>query len=241
MIDKWLKAGVMESGNISYPEHGTQQGSVISPLLSNIYLHYVLDVWFSEQIQPVLKGKSFIVRWADDFILGFTDKSDAERVMEVLPKRFAKFELTLHPDKTKMIDLNSKRGGSGRSFDFLGFTHCLGNSRKGNLVLKRKTSSKRLTRALKNINMFIKLNRHMKLEELIAALNVKLRGHYSYYGITFNFEGIKRYYEQVKHSLFKWINRRGGKPKWIWETFFQLVNGWLPLVKPFISKSFVPS
>jgi RNA-directed DNA polymerase len=103
MIDKWLKAGIMEAGNIIYPEEGTQQGSVISPLLSNIYLHYVLDVWFSEQIQPLLKGRSFIVRFADDFILGFTDKSDAERVMKVLPKRFAKYGLTLHPEKTRLL------------------------------------------------------------------------------------------------------------------------------------------
>jgi len=143
MIDKWLKAGIMESGNISYPEHGTKQGSVISPILSNIYLHYVLDVWFSEEIQPLLKGKSFIVRYADDCVLGFSDKSDAERVMEVLSKRFAKYDLTLHPEKTKLIDLNSKRGESGRSFDFLGFTHYLGKSRKGNKVLMRKTSPKR--------------------------------------------------------------------------------------------------
>jgi group II intron reverse transcriptase/maturase len=241
MIGKWLKAGIFESGNISYPDHGTKQGSVISPLLSNIYLHYVLDEWFSEQIQPLLKGKSFIVRWADDFILGFTDKSDAERVMEVLPKRFAKHELTLHPEKTKLIDLNSKRGGSGRSFDFLGFTHYLGNSRKGNKVLKRKTSSKRLTRAIVNISKFIKLNRHMKLRDLIAAINVKLRGHYSYYGITNNYKGIFRYYELVKRSLFKWLNRRGGKPRWTWESFIHLVNIWIPLVKPFISNSFVPS
>ena len=241
MIDKWLKAGVMESGNISYPEHGTQQGSVISPLLSNIYLHYVLDLWFSEQIQPLLKGKSFIVRWADDFILGFSNKSDVERVMEVLPKRFAKYELILHPDKTKLIDLNSKRGGSGRSFDFLGFTHYLGKSRKGNKVLIRKTSSKRMTRAIVNINKFIKLNRHMKLSDLIAAINSKLRGHYSYYGITFNFKGIKNYYELIKHSLFKWLNRRGGKPVCKWDKFILLVERWNPLVKPSISHSFVSS
>ena len=214
---------------------------MISPLLSNIYLHYVLDEWFSEQIQPMLKGKSFIVRWADDFVLGFTDKSDAERVMEVLPKRFAKYELTLHPDKTKMIDLNSNRGGTGRSFDFLGFTHYLGKSRKGNKVLKRKTSSKRLTRAIVNISSFIKRNRHMKLKDLTMAINIKLRGHYSYYGITFNFKGIINFYEMVKHSLFKWLNRRGGKPAWIWDKFIQLVEKWSPLVKPFISHSFVPS
>jgi len=238
MIDKWLKAGVMETGNISYPEHGTKQGSVISPILSNIYLHYVLDEWFSEQIQPLLKGKSFIVRFADDFIMGFTNKSDAERVMEVLPKRFAKYELTLHPEKTKLIDLNSERGGSGRSFDFLGFTHYLGKSRKGNKVLKRKTSPRRLTRAITNISKFIKLNRHMKLRDLIAAINVKLRGHYSYYGITFNYKGIFLLYEQVQHSLYKWLNRRGGKPAWNWVTFSRLIKLWNPLVKPFIFHSY---
>ena len=241
MIDKWLKAGIMESGNISFPDSGTKQGSVISPLLSNIYLHYVLDEWFSEQIQPLLKGKSFIVRFADDCVLGFTDKSDAERVMEVLPKRFAKYALTLHPEKTKMIDLNSKRGESGRSFDFLGFTHYLGKSRKGMMVLMRKTSSKRLTRAIVNISKYIKLNRHMKLRDLIAAINIKLRGHYSYYGITFNSKGILLFYEQVKRSLFKWLNRRGGKRNWKWETFNQLTNSWNPLIKPLIAHAYVPS
>jgi group II intron reverse transcriptase/maturase len=239
MIDKWLKAGVMESGNISYPDEGTQQGSIVSPILSNIYLHYVLDEWFSEQIQPLLKGKSFIVRFADDFILGFSEESDAEKVMEVLPKRFAKYELTLHPEKTKMIDLNSKRGGSGRSFDFLGFTHYLGESSKGYKVLKRKTSSKRLTRAIVNISKFIKLNRHMKLSELIASINVKLRGHYSYYGITFNSSGISCYFSQVRRALHKWINHRGGKRKWNWISFSLLVDKWKLLVKPLIKHSYV--
>jgi len=222
MIDKWLKAGIMESGSISYPDSGTKQGSVISPLLSNIYLHYVLDEWFSDVIQPLLKGKSFIVRFADDCILGFTDRSDAERVMEVLPKRLAKYGLTLHPEKTKLIDLNSERGRSGRSFDFLGFTHYLGKSRKGNKVLKRKTNSKRLTRAIKNISNFIKLNRHMKLRDLIAAINVKLRGHYAYYGIYFNYRGVLLFYELVKRSL-------------------TLVEKWDPLPKPKIYHSYVPS
>lgn len=238
MIDKWLKAGVLESGNISYPKEGTPQGGVISPILSNIYLHYVLDEWFSEQIQPLLKGKSFIVRFADDFVLGFSDKSDAQRVMEVLPKRFAKYELTLHPDKTKLIDLNSQRGKSGRSFDFLGFTHYLGNSKKGFKVLKRKTSSKRLTRAVTKISKFIKQNRHMKLRDLIAAINIRLRGHYSYYGITFNSKSISRFYWQVKRNLIKWLNRRGGKSKWNWETFSKLVTLWMPLFKPRIYHSY---
>jgi group II intron reverse transcriptase/maturase len=238
MIDKWLKAGIMESGNISYPKEGTPQGSVISPLLSNIYLHYVLDEWFSEQIQPLLKGKSFIVRYADDFVLGFTDKSDAERVMAVLPKRFANYGLTLHAEKTKLIDLNSKRGGDGRSFDFLGFTHFLSKSLKGNLVLKRKTSSKRLTRAILNVSNYIQKNRHMKLRDLIAALNVKLRGHYNYYGVTFNSWSIERFHKMVRFLLFKWLNRRGGKVNLNWNRFSEHVNKWTPLLLPVIKHSY---
>jgi RNA-directed DNA polymerase len=239
MIDKWLKAGILESGNISYPDEGTPQGGVISPILSNIYLHYVLDEWFSEQIQPLLIGKSFMIRFADDFIMGFSNKSDAQRVMEVLPKRFAKHKLTLHPEKTKLINLNSKRGESERSFDFLGFTHYLGASRKGNILLKRKTSSKKLTRAITRMNEFIKGNRHKKLRELIALINVKLRGYYLYYGITFNYRGINLYYEEVRRSLYKWIRRRGGKKKWTWKSFVLLIDTWCPVMKPKILKPYV--
>ena len=192
-----------------------------------------------QQIQPLLKGGSFIVRYADDFVLGFTDKTDAERVMAVLPKRFAKFGLTLHPEKTKLIDLNSKRGGNGRSFDFLGFTHFLSKSKKGDLVLKRKTSTKRLTRAITNVSNYIQKNRHMKLRDLIAALNVKLRGHYSYYGVTFNSRSLESFYWRVRYSLFKWLNRRGGKIKLNWNRFSVYVEKWTPLAKPYIKHSYL--
>lgn len=239
MIDKWLKAGIMESGNISYPDEGTPQGGIISPILSNIYLHYVLDEWFSGQIQPLLKGRSFIIRYADDFIMGFSEKSDAQRVMEVLPKRFAKYDLTLHPEKTKLIDLNNLRGQSDRSFDFLGFTHYLGKSRKGMKVLKRKTSSKKFTKAVTNIDEYIKVNRHMKLKYLIAMLNLKLRGHYLYYGIIHNYKGIHRYYDEVRRKLYKWLSRRGGKTKWNWNSVVKLTEEWQPLIKPLISKPYV--
>jgi len=239
IIDKWLKAGVMESGNISYPNEGTPQGGIISPLLSNIYLHYVLDEWFSEQIQPLLKGRSFIVRFADDCVLGFTDKSDAQRVMEVLPKRFAKYDLTLHPEKTKLIDLNNSIGQSDRSFDFLGFTHFLGKSRKGMKILKRKTSSKKFTKAVTKIDRYIKEHRHMKLKYLIAMLNLKLRGHYLYYGIIHNYKGIHRYYDEVRRKLYKWLRRQGGKTKWDWNSVVKLTEEWQPLIKPFISKPYV--
>ena len=238
MINKWLKAGVLEDKQLRYPQAGTPQGGLVSPLLSNIYLHYVLDEWFEEQIQPLLIGNSSIIRYADDFVLCFANSTDAERVMKVLPKRFEKFKLELHPDKTKIVNLESKRGEGDRSFDFLGFTHYLSQSKKGKLVLKRKTSSKKLVIALSKMQDWIKNNRHRKLNELIPELNVKLRGHYNYYGVTFNSKGVNSYFEQVKRILHKWLNRRGGKPIWSWERFNQLIKVWMPLFKPKLYQSY---
>ena len=238
MIDKWLKAGILDGKQLSYPQDGTPQGGLVSPLLSNIYLHYVLDEWFVEQIQPLLSGRSSIVRYADDFVLCFENSSDANRVMEVLPKRFEKFKLELHPDKTKIINLNSKRSEGNRSFDFLGFTHYLGKSKKGYAVLKRKTSSKKLLLAISKIQDWIKNNRHSKLKGLIADLNVKLRGHYNYYGVTFNSKGLNSYFLQVTRILHKWLNRRGGKPVWNWDRFNLLIKKWMPLFKPKIYHSY---
>lgn len=239
MINKWLKAGVLEDKQLYYPKEGTPQGGLISPLLSNIYLHYVLDEWFLEQIQPLLKGRSFIVRYADDFVLGFENASDAKQVMNVLSKRFEKYNLELHPDKTKLINLKSKRGEGDRSFDFLGFTHFLGRSRKGKEILKRKTRSDKLRLSLEKVQVWIKKNRHRKLKELIFELNLKLRGHYNYYGITFNSRGIHGFYYQVRRILQKWLNRRGGRSVWNWERFNHLVAEWIPLLKPKIYHSYL--
>ena len=238
MLDKWLKAGILEDEQLSYPEQGTPQGGIISPLLSNIFLHYVLDEWFSEVIKPRLKGRSFIVRYADDFVLGFEYAEDANRVMEVLPKRFEKYDLHLHPEKTRIIDLNKNERGN-RSFDFLGFTHYMGKSKKGKPVLKRKTSKKKFTNALNKMGEWLKKNRHNDLREIINEVNAKLRGHYNYYGITFNSRSIASFYHQVKALLQKWLNRRGGKPKWRWERFTLLVNQWQPLLKPKIKHSYL--
>ena len=232
MLDKWMKAGILEEGQVSYPTEGTPQGGIISPILSNIYLHYVLDEWFSGQIQPLLKGKSFIVRYADDFILGFSDEQDANRVMEVLPKRFGKYRLSLHPGKTKLIDLDGESGEGERGFDFLGFTHYKGKSRKGKSIMKRKTSKKKLTKSITQTEEWIKENRHRKLKELITELNVKMRGHYNYYGITFNNKSIHSFYIQIRRKLHKWLNRRGGKTVWTWDKFFLLIDKWYPLLRP---------
>lgn len=237
MIDKWLKAGVLEEGQVKYPTEGTPQGGTISPLLSNIYLHYVLDQWFKEEIQPLLKGKSFLIRFADDFLLGFTDETDAKRVMEVLPKRLRKYNLKLHPEKTKLLELDGTQEGQ-RGFDFLGFTHYMGKSRKGKFILKRKTSGKKQRESLKRMNEWLKFNRHGKLEALIAELNLKLRGHYQYYGITFNGRKVHSYYEAVKRLLYKWTNRCGG-PNLTWERFALRAEVWSPLLRPRIYHSFL--
>lgn len=240
MIDKWLKAGILEDGRIEYPVEGTPQGGSISPLLSNVYLHYVLDEWFIEQIQPLLKGESFIIRFADDFLLGFSYMEDAKRVMQVLPKRLGKYGLTLHPEKTKLIELGEEKEQQSSTFDFLGFTHYMGKSRKGNSILKRKTSSKKLSASLKRMDEWIKVNRHGRISELIVKLNQKLRGHYGYYGITFNSRRVNSYYEQTKRTLHKWLNRRGGKRTvWNWEQFSKLAKEWVPLLEPKIYHSYL--
>lgn len=238
MIDKWLKAGILEEGKLTYPTEGTPQGGTISPLLSNIYLHYVLDEWFIKQIQPLLKGESFIIRFADDFLMGFTSREDAERVMEVLPKRLGKYGLRLNLEKTKLIELKDKEGRKPDTFDFLGFTHYMGKSRKGMNVLKRKTSSKKFRMSIKRLYEWLGENRHRKTKEVIKEINQKLRGHYGYYGITFNSKRIEAYYYLTQRMLHYWLNRRGGKPKWNWEKVKKLTEEWMPLVEPRIYHSY---
>jgi RNA-directed DNA polymerase len=242
MIDKWLKAGILENGQVMYPTEDTPQGGSISPLISNVFLHYLLDAWFKEQIQPLLKGSSFIIRFADDFLLGFTNKEDALRVMEVLPKRLGKFGLTLHPEKTRLIDLDEEKGKDNhpkKTFDFLGLTHYMSKSRKGNLILKRKTSSKKLNLALMRLSDWIKFYRHkLPITELISELNQKLRGHYAYYGITFNSRRLNAYFMQTKRLLHKWLNHRGGKRVWTWDKIMKLTTEWIPLVQPRIYHSY---
>lgn len=237
MIDKWLKAGVLEDGRVYYPDEGTPQGGVISPLLSNIYLHYALDQWFIEQIQPLLAGDSRLIRFADDFLLLFSSKADARRVMKVLPKRLRKFGLSLHPEKTRLVELEPKQANGPDTFDFLGFTHYMGYSRKGKRILKRKTSRRKMQMSLQRMNQWFKFHRHKPVTELIKTLNQKLRGHYGYYGITFNSRSLNTYHERVKRLLHKWLNRRGGNRVWTWEKCTVLMVEQLPLEKPRIVHS----
>jgi group II intron reverse transcriptase/maturase len=239
VIHKWLKAGVLEEGVVRYPEMGTPQGGVISPLLANIYLHEVLDVWFEQTVKPRLQGRGILVRYADDFVLVCEVESDARRVMDVLPKRFARFGLRLHPDKTRIVRFNrpwpsqvgAKQTPLSDSFDFLGFTHYWGKSRRGCWVVQRKTARRRFTRALKAVRGWCRANRHLPLAAQHGALCQKLRGHFSYYGITGNFRTLSRFHFEVQRIWHKWLSRRSQRGAIPWERFRRLLERY-PLPPP---------
>ena len=242
-IDKWLKAGVLEEGRVRHPDTGTPQGGVISPLLANIYLHHVMDCWFRDEVEPRLAGKSFMIRYADDLVVVCAREEDARRVLAVLPKRFGRYGLELHPEKTRLVrfpkpgrdDEDRPDGGSGQggSFDFLGFTHHWGWSAKGRKwVVKRKTASGRLSRGLKAIRDWVRRHRHEKLSEQHRTLSRKLQGHYAYYGITGNARALGNFLRQVEREWKKWLGRRSQRAALTWDRFGQLLNRYrLPPVR----------
>ncbi len=226
-IDKWLKAGVMEEGAVRRLETGTPQGGVVSPILANLYLHEVLDLWFERDVLPRLSGRAILVRFADDAVLVFASESDAKRVMDVLPKRFGKYGLSLHPEKTKLVDFKrpSNGGSSGPdSFDLLGFTHFWGKSRKDRWVVQRRTAKDRFVRALKRVAEWCRSQRHLPVREQYQALCRKLAGHSQYYGITGNYHAISRYYRAVRVVWRKWLDRRSQRSKMSWERFNRLLD-----------------
>jgi len=233
VIDKWLKAGVLEHGELSYPREGTPQGGVISPLLANIYLHAVLDVWFEQEVRPRLEGKAFLVRYADDFVICFALEADALRVADVLPKRFEKYGLALHPEKTRLIEfrLPSDEDDDRGSFDLLGFTHFWNKSRTGSWFVQRKTSMKSFTRSLRRIYEWCRRWRHANLDEQHAALSRKLIGHYGYFGIIGNKKALGRFLYEVRRAWRKWLDRRSQKARMQWPRYAQLLRRY-PLPPP---------
>jgi RNA-directed DNA polymerase len=237
-IDKWLNAGVQQDGAIRYPDGGTPQGGVISPLLANVYLHEVLDVWFEREICPRLGGLAQLIRYADDAVIVFERETDARRVMNVLPKRFARYGLTLHPEKTKLIDFRRPTGnGDGPgSFDVLGFTHFWGRSRKGNLVVQRKTARSRFGRALQRVAEWCRKSRHLTVREQHKTLVAKVRGHYNYFGITGNSRALGRFLHEVKRVWRKWLHRRSNRARMTWERF-KLLYSRYPLPWPIVVQS----
>jgi group II intron reverse transcriptase/maturase len=243
LIRKWINIGVIDDGRLLHTKTGTGQGQVISPLLSNIYLHYVLDEWFETVVKPRLKGEACEVRYADDFILCFQYREDADKVLRVLSKRFAKFGLSLHPEKTRLLEFgryaskNAVRRGERKpaTFDFLGFTHICAESRRGKYTIHLTTMRKRFRRSLAELSEWCRQHRHDTVEDQCAVLNQKLRGHYGYYGRSTNYRSLWKFYRSVRRIWRKWLSRRTrGKPI-TWDSFEQILQRH-PLLRPRITR-----
>jgi RNA-directed DNA polymerase len=235
LIGKWLNAGVQYAGDFSRPDAGTPQGGVISPLLANIYLHEVLDEWVEKEVKPRLEGRVFLVRYADDFVMSFEREVDARRVMDVLPKRFGKYGLTLHPEKTRLLRYEKPCDDGGEppeSFDFLGLTHFWAKSRKGWWVIKQKTATRRLSRTLNHVRHWCRLNRHRPLKEQHQHLCRVVRGHCNYYGVVGNSPSLARFRHEVQKAWHKWLSRRSQRGM-SWERFNELLRHFaLPPARP---------
>jgi group II intron reverse transcriptase/maturase len=239
LIGKCLHVGILEGEELTSSEEGTPQGSVLSPLLANIYLHYALDLWFHEDVKPCLRGRAELVRYADDFVMCFENEEDARRVFEVLPKRMQAYGLTLHPDKTRLIPFTrpakSQVGGKGPgTFDFLGFTLYWKRSRQGAWVFSCKTRGSRLRRAIQRVDEFCRRNRHHHVKEQHAGLCRRLRGHFNYFGVNGNAKSLWTLLFYAKRHWHKWLVRRSQRGTLTWERFYQLLER-LPLPIPRIT------
>ena len=242
IIGRFLKAGYKDSELLVRTEKGTPQGGNLSPMLANIFLHYVLDVWFEDEVRPQMRGECHLVRYADDFIVMVRYQDDAQKMMGLMRARFAQFGLQLHPDKTRVIGFGRfepenarKQNRRANTFEFIGLVHYCAKSRAGRYMLGHRTSVKRFRRKLKEMNLWLKAQRNMlKLAEIWKMVAAKLRGHYQYYGISGNYRGIYRYSQRVIRMLFKWLNRRSQRKSFNWEQFAQYLKKY-PLPKPHIT------
>ncbi len=238
LIGKWLNAGVMEEGQLSYPESGTPQGGVISPMLSNVYLHVVLDTWFENEVRPRLRGRAKLVRFADDFVVAFEREDDARRVYDVLPKRFEKYGLGLHPEKTRLVpfqrpplskDDDGTTGGTNRgTFDLLGFTHHWARSERGYWVIKLKTARTRFTRTLHRLSEWCRRNRHRRVTEQWQRICRALVGHFNYFGVVGNAGRLVALRRATYRIWRMWLNRRSQRARVTWAKM-RLLNQRYPL------------
>lgn len=228
LVGKCLHVGVLDGEEYSEPHEGTTQGSTLSPILGNIYLHYVLDLWFEREVRPRMRGTAQLIRYADDFIILFERRDDAERVFAVLPKRMARFNLTLHPDKTRLLPFGrpprGQSGGKGpATFDFLGFTVYWRRTRGGTWAPGLKTRRARLQRATQAIAEFCRRHRHDPVTEQHAALCRKLRGHYQYFGVNGNLDSLRKVAFATARAWLKWLRRRSQRTRLTWERFNALL------------------
>ncbi|MCS7465014.1 group II intron reverse transcriptase/maturase [Paenibacillus doosanensis] len=244
LIQGMLKAGMMEDGIFRESEEGTPQGGIVSPVLANVYLHYVLDLWFEKRVKKQYRGQTYMVRYADDFACCFQYEGEARSFYLQLMDRLKKFNLEIAPEKSKIIEFgqyaahNKKGRGEGKpeTFDFLGFTHYCGQSRNSKFRMKRQTSRKKFQAALNRMKIWIKANRTLQVKLLLNQLKAKLLGHYRYYGITDNGPMLSRYWYGTMKLLFKWLNRRSQRNSYTWDKFLLLMKAH-PLPKPRIYSS----
>jgi RNA-directed DNA polymerase len=246
LVRKFLKAGVLTEGTVQPTHQGTPQGGIVSPVLANIYLHYILDLWFTVREQKQLTGYSQLIRYADDFIIGCQTKQEAEQIFKDIRERFSQFGLTLAEDKTRIVEFGrfaqantTKRGGGKpETFDFLGLTHYCSQTRDGRFAVKLKTSRKKYTASLKSLNLWLKTVRNkLQLSDIWKLLALKLQGHYNYYGMSGNFDSIKSYYQETERQAYKWLNRRSQKETWNWDSFRGYLKRY-PLPKPKLTYAF---
>ncbi len=245
LIRKWIQVGYIDDGRLFVSETGTGQGQTISPLLANVYLHHVLDEWFEHVVKPRLRGEAHQIRFADDAVLCFQYQEDATKVMDVLPKRFAKYGLTLHPEKTRLLAFGryatgkaTRQGRKTATFDFLGFTHVCARSRKGMFTVHVRTMRKRLRRSLNEIAQWCQAHRHEPVDQQQQTLNAKLRGHNQYYGRPTNYRGILKFYRGVCHIWRRWLSRRTRGRPMTWENYCAILRRH-PLLPPRIMHPWV--
>ena len=227
LIGKCLHVGVLEGVELSTSESGTAQGSVLSPLLGNVYLHYALYLWFEQEVKPRLRGRATLIRYCDDFIIGFEQEDDARRAMAILCKRLGRFGLTLHPDKTRLLPFRrlpaGQKGGKGpATFYFLGFTLYWARSRKGRWGMWCKTRRASLRRAIQSIYDWCRSHRHHSVRAQHAALTRRLRGHFNYFGVSGNFRSLLLLVEAARRAWYKWLCRRSQRKRLTWERFADL-------------------
>jgi group II intron reverse transcriptase/maturase len=242
IIARFLIAGYKDTGLLVESVKGVPQGGTLSPILANIFLHYVLDEWFEKEIKPQVRGECHLVRYADDFIVLVQFKDEAHRLVEMIRNRFEQFDLQLHPDKTRVMSFGryeginaEKQDRKANAFDFLGLTHYCTKSRHGGFLVGRRTAVKKFRKKVKELNLWFKAQRNaIRLSELWKSFAAKLRGHYQYYGISGNYQGVYRYYCCAKRIAFKWINRRSQRKSFNWEQFNSYLEKY-PIPKPYIA------
>jgi group II intron reverse transcriptase/maturase len=225
LIKKWLKAGILDTdGQVIHPVTGTPQGGIVSPILANVYLHYVLDLWFHKNVKKHCRGEACLIRYADDFVCAFQYQKDAERFYNDLGKRLGKFGLEVSAEKTRVIPFHRYPPSGKSRFQFLGFEFYWGKDRSGKPHLKRRTSRKKLRNSIKRFTEWCIKNRNLKSKILFRRLNAKLRGYYNYYGVIGNYDSLEQFFLQVKRILYKWLNRRSQRHSYNWEGFDQLLE-----------------